>query len=71
MVKQNITFCQTECFTGPSQVGLTRKTLAKITAWRDSSSYGHVLYTWIFSWVSYSRDSRELITKSTCTSFEA
>ena len=32
MVKQNITFCQTESFASPSRVGLTRKTLAKISS---------------------------------------
>ena len=31
LVKQNLTFCQTESFASPSQVGLTRKTLAKIS----------------------------------------
>ena len=31
-IKQNITFCQTECFAGPSQVGLTYETLAKSIA---------------------------------------
>ena len=29
MVKQNITFCQTESFVSPLWVGLTRETLAK------------------------------------------
>ena len=71
MIKQNITFCQTKSFVGPSQVSLTCETLVKDTAWRDSSSSSHVLYTWIFSQVRYWRDSRELVTKSICTSFEA
>ena len=29
LVKQNMTFCQTECFTSISWVDLSRKTLAK------------------------------------------
>ena len=29
MVKQNITFCQTESFASPSRLGLTRETLTK------------------------------------------
>jgi len=33
LVKQNITFYQTETFAGPSRVGLTCETVAKITAW--------------------------------------
>ena len=32
MVKQNITFCQTETFAGPLRVGLTCETLTKNTA---------------------------------------
>ena len=71
MVKQNITFCQKESFAGPSLVGLTRETLAKSTVWRDSSSSSHVLYTWLFSRVSFSWDSREPIAKSICTFLEA
>ena len=54
MVKQNITYYQAESFAGPSQVGLTRKTLTKDTAWHDSSSFSHVLYTWLFSLVNCS-----------------
>ena len=48
MIKQNITFCQTKSFVDPSQVSLTCETLVKDTAWRDSSSSSHVLYTWLF-----------------------
>ena len=71
MVKQNITFCQTKSFVGPSRVSLTRETLVKDTVWRDSSSSSHVLYSWLFLRVSYLQDCREPVTKSTCTSFEA
>ena len=46
--KANTTFCLIECFTGTSQVGLSRETLAKLTTWHDSSSFCHVLYTWPF-----------------------
>ena len=45
LVKQNITFSQIETFVDPSQVGLTHETIAKMTAWHDSSSSSHVLYT--------------------------
>ena len=31
LVKQNIIFCQTETFAGPSRVGLTLEIVAKIT----------------------------------------
>ena len=46
LVKQNITFCQTECFASTLRVAFTRETLAK--GWHDSSSSSHVLYTWLF-----------------------
>ena len=71
MVKQNITFCQTETFIGPSRVSLTHETLAKNSVWHNSSSSSHVLNTWLFSQVRFSRDSHEPVTKSTCSSFEA
>ena len=71
MVKQNITFCQTETFTGPSRVGLTHETLVKNTVWHESSSSSHVLNTWLFSQVRFSRDNCESVAKSTCSSFEA
>ena len=32
IVKQNITFCQTESFASPSRVGLTRETFMKMIA---------------------------------------
>ena len=46
--KANTTFCRTECFAGTSRVGPSRKTLMKLTAWHDSSTFCHVLYTWSF-----------------------
>ena len=52
LVKQNITFCQTKNFAGPSWVGFTREIVAKNLAWHDFSSSSHVLYTWLFSRVA-------------------
>ena len=46
MVKQNITFYQTESFACPSRVCLTRETVMKNLAWYDTSSSSHMLYTW-------------------------
>ena len=45
LVKENTTFCQTETFTGPSQVGPSRETVTKLIAWDHSLSSSHVLYT--------------------------
>ena len=70
LVKQNITFCQTKSFVGPLWVGPTHEIVTKNPAWHDSSPSCHVLYTWLFSWVSFSRDSHEPVTKSTCSTFE-
>ena len=59
MVKQNITFCQTESFMSPSWVGLPHETLVKTSklAWLFifQSCALHVA----FSWVSFSRDTCE------------
>ena len=48
LVKQNTTFCQTECFAGTSRDGPSRETLMNLIAWRDSSASSHVLHTWPF-----------------------
>ena len=44
LVKQNITFCQIETFVGPSLVGPSCETVAKMTTWHDSLSSSHVLH---------------------------
>ena len=57
---------QAECFATVSQEGLTCETLAKTTAWHDSSTFSHVLLTWLFRRLA----SRELLVKSTDSSFK-
>ena len=57
LVKQNITFCQTNIFVGPLWVGLTHETIAENPAWHNSSSSSHVLYMSLFSRVA----SRETV----------
>ena len=47
-VKKNTTFCQTETFVGPLRVSPSRETVAKMTAWHDSSPSSHVLHMWLF-----------------------
>jgi len=46
--------------------GLTHETLAKTTAWHDSSTSSHVLLTWLFCGLA----SRELLAKSIDSSFK-
>ena len=57
---------QVECFATVSREGLTRETLAKMTTWHDSSTSSHVLLTWLFRDLA----SRELLAKSTDSSFK-
>ena len=60
LVKQTWQISQIECFASISREGLTRKTLVKTPGWHDFSSSSHVLYTWLISWVSFSRASCEI-----------
>ena len=53
-LKKNL---QAECFVTVSREGLTHETLAKMTAWHDSSASIHVVLTWLFRDLA----SRELL----------
>ena len=44
LVKQNITFCQTETFVGPSRVGPSHEIVVKLTVWHNSSSSSCALH---------------------------
>ena len=57
---------QAECFMTVSREGLTRETLANTTDWHDSSASSHVLLIWLFCNLA----SRELLAKSTDSSFK-
>ena len=45
--KSHLKILQAECFMSTSREGLTRETLAKLTAWHDSSASSYVLLTWL------------------------
>ena len=64
--KSHLKNLQAKCFTTVSREGLTRETLAKTTAWHDSSASSHVLLTWLF----HDLASRDLLAKSTDSSFK-
>ena len=64
--KVTLKILQAKCFATPSREGLTHETLAKTTAWHDSSASSHVLLTWLFRGLA----SRELLVKSTDSSFK-
>ena len=45
--KVTLKILQAECFAIILPEGLTRETLAKLTAWHDSSASSYVLLTWL------------------------
>ena len=64
--KSHLKNLQAECFTTVSREGLTRETLAKMTAGHDFLASSHVLLTWLFRDLA----SHELLAKSTDSSFK-
>ena len=59
LVKQNFTFCQTESFASPSQVGLTQETFGKTSSLAWLFIFHSCALQVALSWVKFSWDTCE------------